>query len=406
MRDVREQYGHTKVDIESHIPDWFETGPQYVVSYWPPPWSSPGTFLRMARGRSDVISSDGISPTPYFAYKVDTHTVSPLHKEEQSYDWISYKNPDWSSWRTYSYRFWVKTTLTGHPTLPAQMSKLGMNAAYEPNVPGHIVSRAISSALSNISDTNVDLGQTAGEIAQSADLMISKLAQIARAVNAAKRGNWAQAGYHLGVTNKRGKFKLPSRQGAAKSWLELQFGWMPILNDLFNYAEAIEKAYSSDNMVVKTEAVAVEDGIPKGWITYKVGGQIVVGCQVGMTYVVNNRNYLALDRLGLSNPVSLAWETLPLSFTIDWLLSVGSFLSALGGPHGLSFGTGYATWFSKGNYTITDRSEFSAESWPTWRVRNQSMQRFVLTSSPKPGVHINFNMNLGKLASAVALLNR
>jgi hypothetical protein len=51
----------------------------------------------------------------------------------------------------------------------------------------------------------------------------------------------------------------------------------------------------------------------------------------------NHRGLRSLNQLGLLNPWGLAWDLVPFSFCVDWVLPIGPVLYALTAPAGLIF---------------------------------------------------------------------
>lgn len=50
-----------------------------------------------------------------------------------------------------------------------------------------------------------------------------------------------------------------------------------------------------------------------------------------------------MNQLGLLDPVSLAWNLLPMSFVFDWFIPVGTFLDGFTATEGLTYQDGYTT---------------------------------------------------------------
>jgi len=55
---------------------------------------------------------------------------------------------------------------------------------------------------------------------------------------------------------------------------------------------------------------------------------------------VNGPELASLKQFGLANPLSIAWELVPWSFVVDWVLPVGEFLDACTATFGLTFKDG------------------------------------------------------------------
>jgi hypothetical protein len=61
-------------------------------------------------------------------------------------------------------------------------------------------------------------------------------------------------------------------------------------------------------------------------------------------YKINSTLSNTLTQFGLANPLSLAWEILPYSFVVDWMLPIGPWLSNLDYTNGLSFDHGWINY--------------------------------------------------------------
>lgn len=71
-------------------------------------------------------------------------------------------------------------------------------------------------------------------------------------------------------------------------------------------------------------------------------------CRMGMDCVVRNPNLHLASQLGLTNPASVAYELVPYSFVLDWVLPLGPFLSSLTDFSGLDISNAYMTKVCKG----------------------------------------------------------
>jgi hypothetical protein len=132
-------------------------------------------------------------------------------------------------------------------------------------------------------------------------------------------------------------------QFTADTWLEYSYGWKPLLQDVFEHAEAFANAGIQHSGCLrvgrgrsKTEKVtnyiephgqlAVDRKIKSTkWIEYKVWYQIPDGVL----------DYAAV--FGLNNPLSVAWEVVPFSFVADWFIPIGTALENITAYDGLQF---------------------------------------------------------------------
>lgn len=122
--------------------------------------------------------------------------------------------------------------------------------------------------------------------------------------------------------NKRKTFK----QSIADQWLELHFGWKPLLDDIFNAVEAL--TVPLDNYRSVTGSGKVDYSAPFGTDSnVQYAGSVRIGYRANVR--VSNPKLVDASRLGLLNPASISWELLPFSFVADWAVNVGQMIDSL-----------------------------------------------------------------------------
>jgi len=403
LRDVIENHTAT---VATSSPG----APEGTVTYVPDPYYINGSYLSIARGRDDVTRGFPPAPTTYRAYKVDTH-VSQI---EMSYDqWIyGYWNfISSSTGKLYTKRMWTRRSYSGSRGLTDAMSKLGMTATYYPSISLNLLNEARTKALNAASDGKLNLGETLGDIRQSGHMIANRLGMLAKALNAARKGDIKGVAAALGVqkivprNRKQHSYVLSD---ASRLWLEYQFGWLPIMSDIFNLVEGVNEAFNRGPYIT-VEGLAVADSHPGIFMAYTVDGTLQQGVQVGLTYKISDATRAGLNQIGLLNPMQLAWELRPLSFVVDWFISVSDYLEALQAPMGLSFQCGYETTFTRGDYTVETKTFFGNSSYEQLckhKVTNFAMSRSGYAGSPPPGLYMKSGLNFSKAVTAVALLSR
>lgn len=142
------------------------------------------------------------------------------------------------------------------------------------------------------------------------------------------------------VLNHARKLKPPggfgSTRDVANGWLQFQYGWKPLLGDVYGAAnEAIRV------VVNKLERISASARIPEGrtyvreYASYGSSTNVPVkrtvsegsfsGCKIGVSLEIPPDSF-RLDRWTSVNPVSIAWELVPYSFVVDWFFDIGSYL--------------------------------------------------------------------------------
>lgn len=216
---------------------------------------------------------------------------------------------------------------------------------------------------------------------------------------------------HLPEIMKRSKIKTLSN-----AWLQFQYGWRPIVNDIFTTTEMLLDRGVGGFVRRVTAKSAQEDKT-----FFRAGSSPIVNmsserytigakCSIIGEFVTPPMGYNAASFTSL-NPVSIAWEILPYSFVVDWLLDVGGYLrnvesAALQRP---SFRGGCITLI---RYARTDGpTAFRANkagytgAAGEWTEEYVRYARSRLSAPPTAEVpRFKLQMGLARWTSAVALL--
>jgi hypothetical protein len=220
--------------------------------------------------------------------------------------------------------------------------------------------QALAKSLGQLKGMRVNLGVVFGERKRTADLIYSTAGKVANALRGLRRGNISQISQALGLTDRKvtrtlgkkasGRVLSPSSKTFASEWLALQYGWKPLLSDVYKSAEGL--AAMSDERRVRVSASHTVKGFKR------------------IPYTCNQVPYLALHRAsytrkyvyifshsseilsdlsawGVTNPASVAWELLPWSFVFDWFVPFGEYIDTWDSTLGLSFQKGCTTSFLK-----------------------------------------------------------
>lgn len=144
---------------------------------------------------------------------------------------------------------------------------------------------------------------------------------------------------------------------ASNAWLEMRYGWTPLIYDVYGGAESIAKLLHDNREDVTLSAF------------YKISEQLVpsssnfVGSGFGThifrydcAFQISNPKLRNTSSLGLTNPALIAWELVPFSFVFDWFLPVGNWLENLKALEGLSFQSGTKTEFYNYFYSYGTKS--------------------------------------------------
>lgn len=120
----------------------------------------------------------------------------------------------------------------------------------------------------------------------------------------------------------------PAALRAANRWLQYQYGVRPLLSDLYGALDLFQAQMQTGSLYVSR--VSGGCGLNK---TRQSGDALQI--QSGTSkytatayFMVRNETLRSLAQNGITNPALLAWELIPYSFVLDWVLPVGAWLSA------------------------------------------------------------------------------
>lgn len=212
--------------------------------------------------------------------------------------------------------------------------------------PARLEQAALVKARLKIKDQQFNAGQALAERKLTADLVSSNLGKIARAAAALRRGRLRQAAAALGISR-----KLYKDADFMANWLELQYGWKPLLSDIHGAVTTLsdlETARAGLACITVTattrdaadfnRSVSQSSGVGP-WI-YSWLEREEYRCKVSLTFTKSNPTLASAAQLGFTNPLALAWELLPFSFVVDWALPIGDYFSQLDASLGWTFNTG------------------------------------------------------------------
>lgn len=186
------------------------------------------------------------------------------------------------------------------------------------------------------------------EMKQTIGMIGNAMLTIVKVIRALKKGRFTDAIDALadhGVSipkskryllrNRNKNTGLTKAQWFSNAWLELQFGWKPLLADIHDIAHTLSqtmdgqyfptvsiKGYGSEPLEISESIMTIYGyDLAEGSGTRKVS--------YSSLYRINSAPFSFLQAFGLTDPLSVAWEVVPFSFVIDWFLPIGEFLESL-----------------------------------------------------------------------------
>lgn len=258
-----------------------------------------------------------------------------------------------------------------------------------------------------VSQATLEGGLNLAEFGKTADFVSGAMVKTARALKAARRGNVKEVWNSL----TGGK---PLLDAASDGWLAFTYAFKPLASDVEKSVRLLEEGlYLSPYEWVRTSrtrkvAASSSSSSESSRKNKSLLGDIRYGG--GIQYRIDQPVIATLSALGLTDPLTIAWELVPFSFVVDWFVPVNEYLMQVGPPKGISFVKGYTTVKAMGRCSW----EHWARTFPdppgyhlTCRTQEILKSRHALHTFPTPGVVLpKLSLSKSNLVSGMALLQQ
>ena len=174
----------------------------------------------------------------------------------------------------------------------------------------------------------------------------------------------------------------PSAKNSSSLWLELQYGWLPLLKDAEACAQSLAHYLNYPTVQTyrvgvrrETNDVLVDNSNP----SFKLALHRTKSHRRGLIARISEKP-TGWATLGLLDPELVAWELLPFSFVADWFIPIGSWMEA-------------RAWASRltGTFITTDKRTalagpvlFNGAPRTASRYRNMLFDRVISTTLAVP----------------------
>lgn len=219
--------------------------------------------------------------------------------------------------------------------------------------------KTVDALIGKINGVQLNVANDIATCNQTISLVTNTARKLVSCVRNCKRGNLFAAMKALGVQPPRnsrslhGRSKMPglviSPDEAASLWLELQYGWKPLLSDVYDVATIMANRNDAARKWTARARKSYSQRKVTGVSNWLVN---ISDCSESYTIIARGVESMPTPRsLGLTDPLSVAWEVLPWSFVVDWFLPIGNYLNALNQLPG--FNCTYETLHREHNYRVT-----------------------------------------------------
>jgi hypothetical protein len=244
------------------------------------------------------------------------------------------------------------------------------------DVASHLVNRSITEAREQILGTKLELGVETFEALQTFKTVGVAFNGMLRTYLAIRRGDYSTLHRvlrdtyeelllsHLitsrlvsGKTSLKSVARLlpslgpkyvPRGLDPASAWLQYQYAWKPLVGTITSGIQLLNEGFSQNKLLVSAQRTVTE-GVDALEFFYPPAASLVSASesyQSARTVIwavvrPDAANLIAYEKLGVMNPLDLAWEITPYSFVVDWFVPIGAYLSSLSATLGLDFVDSY-----------------------------------------------------------------
>jgi hypothetical protein len=282
------------------------------------------------------------------------------------------------------------------------------------------INKAITEAGNAIGDNKVQLGAALAESVKTYNMIAERSIQLWELYRAVKHGTaWAEISRRYGFNRDRARYFRDKKQNFRRSrdlaglWLELQYGWRPLLSDIHDGYEFLARPE-------KKTQLSFLRGEGSGTLTYDLdvatggttgNGKVSVRARASILAALRSEVLHSANQGGLINPLQVAWELVPFSFVVDWFMPVGNVLQNFTDYAGLTFLTGSVTQIVEGEMDFTATSYESLDSRGSFKsisggasVSSFTMDRTVMAGFPVGRFYSDMSpINKERAANALAL---
>jgi len=269
---------------------------------------------------------------------------------------------------------------------------------------GGLTSSLNNQLLGKIKSQNVNLAVSVKELGQTTDMVTG----LAYSVLGAFQGLRSGRTFSDFVRRLRDP-KTRSSRAIARKWLEYNYGWAPLMQDIYGLSLAMQTRLQKGlPLYARVQKTTTENGTTSFGTTAIGTYQSSVMEKAVARWFVDSTSLKTLSSLGITNPAMVVWESVPYSFVIDWIIDISSCLNSFDALVGI---TDLTVGRSFGSDTIWDIRTINTNSgWvqiqPGASIAiTKSRYRGALERSLSPAMPTySPSLSIQKAANAVALL--
>lgn len=188
-----------------------------------------------------------------------------------------------------------------------------------------VQSDLVTDCVASLNGKTLDLLTTLAELPETVKMIYDILKRILLLLVRFKKEARKKALALLNVEDLR----LGSPDTYAKLWLEYRYGILPLMYTVEDALKVIEKL--PNEFIDERKKKVITRPSP---IHQDIQETLTHRCLIRRRLDISSKYKQIQNQLSL-NPFVTAWELIPLSFVVDWVLTIGNFLGALSTPDGV-----------------------------------------------------------------------
>lgn len=259
-----------------------------------------------------------------------------------------------------------------------------------------------------VREKDIDLGIAIGEYKETAAFIATAMSKTARSYRMLRRGRLGDAVKTIkGFRRSKGENNIPKEAitMASGAWLSYQLALKPLLGDVHSALELMENSIDTSQRYLNVHSTLREITFAEDELNSYMFSSMA--CHGKVTFVIDNPFWYTMSQVGVTNPISTAWELVPFSFVVDWFTPVGSVLTSMVPPQGVEFIDGYTYMKLRGHSKQqSDNGPYTDQGWHTIGFSFEKYKdRIPLNTWPKPKFHVpDLSLSIGKVTTGLALL--
>lgn len=242
-----------------------------------------------------------------------------------------------------------------------------------------LIAPSLTRLYSRIKNQHIDLATELSQFSQARKMIFDLSKRLVDTMLTLKQGKVVKAFKKL--------FPNTPKQ-LANDRLAYVYGVKPLVEDIQGAAVHLQEYLASEPLhkvnghakktIQKKTSLDIfnEYGL---WGRKEVTVDVEIRVKHGASFRITGKLLRQLAKLGFTNPVNVAWESIPFSFVVDWFLPIGSFVNGLNALDGMEIDEVYRTVFVKETVTVAVH-RFSQPSSASSLGRDWF--RFLKTDSP------------------------